>query len=222
MRPGRLMIWGKLFFTVGAISFAGSLPPGVLNVSVLRLAGTGGIQEAMWFAAGAVLAETGSVIAALFTSGLPERFRFLYKWFSMLALLMVLGLSVQYFYAAWAPLNPILYEVGNTGAPFRTGLLLSLLNPMHLTFWLGWAALMRREVSFPAGRGTNFFFLLGACTGSMLGFWVFAQMGIHGFAYLQKYHFWINILIGSSLLLVCAKQLYNSVQEWSFLRPERP
>ena len=65
-------------------------------------------------------------------------------------------------------------------APFISGLLLSLLNPLHLPFWMGWTAVLRargllvdtrREYNIyvvAIGTGTGFAFLVYGITGHLL------------------------------------------------------
>ncbi|HEY4110811.1 hypothetical protein [Puia sp.] len=127
----------QLFWTVLAISFAGSLPPGILNTGITGLAVKQGVAASLSFGLGAILSEMLVVRIALAgttslkTTGPNPRRKWIYLITTGLLLLL-------------AFLHPG-GSVAFSRYPFITGTLLSLFNPLHLPFWLGWRAALRSK-----------------------------------------------------------------------------
>jgi len=173
----------RLFFLGFAVSCVGSLPPGVLNAGVAALVVNGGVASAAAFGMGAVLAEVMVVRLALTGMGVG---RGLARWSGVFACAIVLTLGV------WGVRESLRMDGGalmllSSRQPFVAGLVLSLLNPLHLPFWAGWIAVLRgrdllgdwkgSRVVFPVavGLGTAVAFALYGLTGSFFLRW----LGMH-------------------------------------------
>lgn len=165
----------KLFFSVLGISFVGSLPPGVLNTGVTGLAVSGGVLAAVWFGLGAILVEM--VIVRIAHAGMGV-FQMKRKWLFMGISLVMVTFTVWYFHrSAGVP------QYGRY--PFLGGVLLSVLNPLHLPFWLGWTAVLRGRNLLANARIEYNLFSAGIGVGTALAFLVY---GVAGQLILQLLH----------------------------------
>ena len=162
------------------ISFIGSLPVGTLNVNITDLVIDKHIGAAILFGMGAMLVEVGMVRIALVTVKRLEGMSRLFRWFRLLGCIVVLLFAFISLEAAWH-----LRKAGVTipfagNAPFVSGLILSLLNPLHVPFWMGWTAVLKakglmsdvqRDYNIyvsAIGMGTCIAFLVYGITGHLL------------------------------------------------------
>jgi GNAT superfamily N-acetyltransferase len=157
----RIFLWGF------GVSCVGSLPPGILNTGVAALVGNGGVVAAVEFGLGAVLVEVVLVRLALAgMASMKGAARWVYLGCGAVLCLVAFGVK------GW----------GVSRLPFFTGAALSLINPLHLPFWLGWiAALRRRKILgdkdggvFPlaVGAGTAVAFLVYGFAGGLFVGWL--------------------------------------------------
>jgi len=168
----------RLFFSVAGISFVGSLPPGILNTGVSGLVASAGPAIAGWFGLGAIFAEMAVVRIAHAGLGAWSGAVRVPRW-------VAIGLSVLL-------LSLMLFHSGKTGGtpryvhyPFFGGVLLSVLNPLHLPFWLGWTAVLRGRNLLANARIEYNLFSAGIGVGTALAFLVY---GVAGQLILQLLH----------------------------------
>ncbi len=124
------------------ISLAGSLPPGFITVALMNTTVSQGVASALWFSMGVVLAELAFVYVALVAMS-----RFLanpnwmlpLRWCSLVVLLMLT------IYTATLVFSPVSAAGKSTAAPvfmaqwpFLAGILIRMLTPTMVSFWLGW------------------------------------------------------------------------------------
>lgn len=189
----------QLFLWVLSISFTGSLPPGTLNTGVTDLVVNGGAFAAIQFGLGAILVEVAFVRVVLAGMSVLKGTGRVLRWGSVMGVVVMLLLAIISFKGA-------LYK-GWGGVPLVSGILLSFLNPLHLPFWMGWAAVLRskrvlgdtvfeRNVFAGAvGLGTAFAFFVYGLTGHLFIRWLQINKGL------------LNWLIGLTLLTAGVMQL---------------
>lgn len=112
----------------------GSIPPGTINLSVLQLGLQGKIAIAWRFILVAALMEYPFAWLAISlesylisTPAIVENFRLI----SALVMLGLGGLNI------WGAGRPTTFTRSMENSGFRRGLVLALLNPMIIPFWLG-------------------------------------------------------------------------------------
>lgn len=93
--------------------------------------------------------------------------------------------------------------------PLLSGLLLSLLNPLHLPFWIGWIAVLRSRgvLGNTVVEGNVFVCALGL--GTALAFIVYGSAGHFFIGWLQVNKALLNWLIALTLLVTGLLQLYR-------------
>lgn len=192
-----------IYFTGFIISFLGSLPFGSLNITAFNIAAYRSLYEALFYALAVVLVE---LIAVRITLGYSKKINFesgliLFSLPFFAAVLMYL--SISGFIAAGntetSGMNPIIYPPINSY--FLLGLLLSLSNPLHFPFWMGWNAFLRDKGKLSNQPGMHASYIFGIGIGSMLALLVFIVAGKYLIAGNNHFHRLIDI-VTSSLYLI--------------------
>jgi threonine/homoserine/homoserine lactone efflux protein len=123
-------------------SFIGTIPPGTLNVNILQLGLDNKIATAWRFALAAALVEYPyawlavkfeSMIVA--TPGVTENIQ----------LIAACVMSALGAFTLWSLRYPSQFATRFNQSGFRRGLLLSILNPLALPFWLGATAYLHSQ-----------------------------------------------------------------------------
>jgi threonine/homoserine/homoserine lactone efflux protein len=190
-----IFYWGML------ISFLGALPPGVMNITAIQIAGNQGNETALIYASGSMLVEV--IIVRLTLSGmnwLTRRQRF-FQVLEWITAVLLIAFSVACFVAAetMKELPAILPEL--LLPPFLTGMLISLINPLHIPFWMGWSSvLLNKEILIPKTDQYNWY-VTGIAAGTMVGFMVYIFGGVFILETFQSNQFFINCIAGSALLI---------------------
>ena len=102
--------------------------------------------------------------------------------------------------------------------PFWTGALLSLTNPLHIPFWLGWSTvLMNKNILKPDPFEYNWY-VIGIGLGTMAGFAVFIYAGNILVVEIQQHQSLLNYVIGIALLITGLIQIRKIKQMPASLR----
>ena len=198
----RVFFWGML------VSFLGSLPLGTMNVTVTQISVQAGIRDGFVFAWGSTVIEVIIVRSALITmkwiTGQHKLFRFL----EYITISVILFLSIASFVAAYKMsgfASPLPVRSVN---PFWWGAFLSLTNPLHIPFWIGWSTiLMNKDILRPVPAQYNWY-VAGIGLGSLLGFAVFIYAGNFLVTMIQQHDSLLNCVIGVVLLVTAMIQIY--------------
>ncbi len=203
----------KTIFSAGLlISFLGSLPPGLLNIVAVQVSEDKGFLAALSYAAGATLAEMATVRIVL--SGMKwfnsRRYFFsVLEWLTAFVLLLFAGAC---FLAALSmqDLGKIIPQ--SFLPPFLTGLLFSLLNPVHFPFWLGWSSFAFSKGSLKRDAQHYNWFIAGIGIGAMAGFLIYIAGGVYLFGVIQQNQYIVNGILGIILLLAALLQVRRMVK----------
>ena len=203
---GRLPTLGVYAFF---ISFTGTLPIGTLNVSVTNLVIDGDVRAAILFGLGAILVEVGMVRLALVIVKRLEGMDRLLGWFRLLACFVILLLAFVSLEAAWH-MRKAGSAIPITGhAPFFSGLVLSLLNPLHLPFWMGWTAVLRRKGLLSDTRNEYNIYVIAIGVGTCMAFVLYGVTGHFLILFLRMNQQLFNWLTGVALLMAGLVQLWK-------------
>lgn len=193
--------YSLIFFWGMVISFLGSLPPGTMNIAATQIASHQGKESAFIYSIGSMLAEVLIVRTAL--SGMKQIIRRhrLFHILELLTALLLLGMAITCFVATTdiRSVNSILpnYQL----PPFKTGVLLSIVNPMHIPFWLAWTSvLMSKNILSPLPKHYNCY-ILGIAIGTISGFITFIYLGAYLLDIFERNQFIIFPLTGLVLLI---------------------
>jgi threonine/homoserine/homoserine lactone efflux protein len=207
----------KIFLTGLGISFLGSLPLGTMNVAATHIAVADGARAALIFAVAAVLVEMIYARVALVAMDRVARHQRLFRMFEWLTVLIIFSLAAGSLLAA-------IHRSGLGKAmpihvihPFLLGILLSATNPLHITFWFGWSAvLLNKHILLPQTANYNIY-TVGIAIGSILGYSVFIFGGDYLVNQLRANQDILNWVIGGILLITAFIQLYRILTKPSSL-----
>ncbi|MBK6620023.1 MAG: LysE family transporter [Saprospirales bacterium] len=172
--------WLLLFSYGIALSFIGSLPFGIINMTVAETTVRKGFAAGVWVAVGASVVEFIQVLVSLKLIGLFVENSRLEKIFDLIALLVFLGLAIISFRNARKEASPREAQVSNLPAipDFFRGALVSSFNVMVFPYWIfygayfsshGWMKLQNLDISI---------FSAGAMTGTFVVLLLYARLGL--------------------------------------------
>jgi threonine/homoserine/homoserine lactone efflux protein len=200
-KQATIFYWGFL------ISWAGTLPPGLFTITASQMASAGDHPAAWQFSAGAVLAEAVVVRLALGgihrLSGKKKFFRLL-EWMGI-GLLLLFAMACFVTALRGQDFGTITGKI--TRASFLTGFLLSLINPLHIPFWMGWTLLLLRKEILRVNSASFNWFVTGIGAGALLGFWIFIDAGAQLLRLFRVNQSWIQYGLGFLLLWVAVFQI---------------
>ena len=134
-----------LAFLLGfSFSFIGSIPPGTLNLSVIQLSLGGHKAAAFRFALAAAIFEFPYAYLAVTFEELITASPWVVANFRLLAAIVMLTLGVINIisHLKSKPAD-LLITVKKSG--FRRGMILSILNPLAIPFWIGVTAYLKNQ-----------------------------------------------------------------------------
>ncbi len=125
-------------------SYLGSIPPGAINLSVLQLSFHNNKAAALRFSLAAALVEFPYVLIALQFEGWLTSTPLIVNNIKMVSAIVMITLGVintiAYFRSSPSPVLNKLRESG-----FRKGLIISILNPLAIPFWIGISAYLHHQ-----------------------------------------------------------------------------
>ena len=191
------------------ISFTGSLPVGTLNVSVTDLTINMGAGAALQFGLGAILVEVALVRIALVTVKRLAGLKHLFQFFRVFACMVVLLLAVLSLYAAWHMQKQGVVVPFAHYTPFFSGIFLSLINPLHLPYWMGWTAALRSKGVLTDRKEDLNVFVTAIGSGTAFAFLLYGVAGHLLITFLRMQENLFNWLVGLALLLAGMVQLWK-------------
>jgi len=130
-------------FVAGLIfSFLGSIPPGTMNLVVLQLGLESKIKIALRFSiAVAIIEYPYAWIAVAFEDWITSSPMIIQNFQLITAIVMtIIGI-----FTIWSAQKPSDFSVRSNESGFRRGLVLSVLNPMAIPFWIGVTAYLKAQ-----------------------------------------------------------------------------
>ncbi len=155
----------QTFLIAFIFSFLGSIPPGTLNLTVLRLGLEHKMSIAWRFALAAALIEYPYAWLALLFEDWITSSPAVVSNFALISGIVMLTLGVVTIRTALKPAGDV-GTVRESG--FRKGLVLSLLNPLALPFWIGITAYLKSQGWIALGSAAEIHsYLLGISLGAL-------------------------------------------------------
>jgi threonine/homoserine/homoserine lactone efflux protein len=163
-----------VFIIAFAFSFIGTLPPGSLNIMVIQLGLEHKINIAWRFALAAAIVEYPYAWVAVKFETLITSSPIITENFQVITALVMLLLGIISLFTA-AKKTSATNKFSQSG--FRRGLLLAVLNPMALPFWVAMTAYIRsRGWTDLSDNYELHFYLLGVSLGTLVAFMMFAYL----------------------------------------------
>lgn len=197
----------KAFLVGLLVSFLGSLPPGLMNIVAVQIASEQGRGAAMLYSTGSMLAEVLTVgVVMSIMNWLLKRLVFfaVLEWVTV----VLLGLFALGCFWVAGSTRDLIGLIPVIGLPaFFTGAVISLLNPMHIPFWLGWTSYLANKGIVPTGGRRRYYYMAGIAAGTMAGFAVYAYGGQPFFELLSANNAGFNYTLGTLLLVISLLQV---------------
>ncbi|MFM9838410.1 MAG: LysE family translocator [Cyclobacteriaceae bacterium] len=176
-------------FLAGTIfSFIGSIPPGTLNVTVLQLGLDKKKDVALRFALAVAIIEYPYAWIAVAFEGWLTSSPLIIENFQLITAIVMTTLGV---FTLWASRKPSTFSVKFNESGFRRGIILSLLNPMAIPYWMGATAYFKAQGWINLStNGLIHSYVFGTSVGAMLLLTLFVFMATRLAPYVQQ-----NIII---------------------------
>lgn len=208
----------KLFCWGMAISFAGSLPLGTLNLSVANYMLRHDLPAAIEFSITAIAAEILLVRISLGAVKKLERLKHYYKLFNLLAFMVLLLLAIHTLTTAHKAHQFSVALPFINLSPIAAGLLLSAINPLHLPFWIGWSTALKSRKILDEQSSSYNWFITAIGTGTALAFMVYGSMARYLVNLPGQQQEWLSVFVGITLLVMALLQLYKMLPKWIITR----
>jgi threonine/homoserine/homoserine lactone efflux protein len=203
----------KVYFAGFLISFLGTLPLGTLNITAFQIAINQNITEAFLFSLAAIIVE---LIVVRITLSQVLKFKINQKWqlyIFPLAITLLVYLAVSNFSLA-PQVNIKTSVLPVIGSSVLSGFILSILNPMHIPFWMGWNKVLSTKYILNEQPGMHLSYMIGIGLGSLVGFLPFILAGKFIFHQYSEYHHLITPMLGGvyiCLALYLGWQFYKAL-----------
>jgi len=135
----------------------------------------------------------------------------LFTFFSLLACLALFVLAGAGLWAAFRMHVPETVVPLTGRRPFLAGLLLSILNPLHLPFWLGWTAVFKSRKMLTDTSASYNIYVTAIGIGTSLAFLLYGLAGHLFIDILRERQVLLNIIVSLTLLMTGLITLYKKV-----------
>ena len=178
------------------LSFIGSLPFGLINITTSKISIEKGVRAALWFALGASIIELVQAFISISFAGLLIKGSSLsnaFGWFSFILFLM-LGIYYLFFNKTKTAKD---HSKGlKKGRLILSGISISALNFMVFPYWIFYFTYLKKQAILSFEYPMQLVFALGVGSGTFLLLWLYAVLGkklMQRFSLVDRY---INKVIG--------------------------
>ncbi|MTI41306.1 LysE family transporter [Fulvivirga lutimaris] len=134
-----------IIFAIAFIfSFLGSIPPGSINISIIQLSVEGRMAAALRFALAAALIEYPYVIIAIEFEDWLTSTPVIMNNIRLISAVVMLTLGAVNLKVYFRPTKNKTFEKLQSSG-FRKGLIISILNPLAIPFWIGITAYLKNQ-----------------------------------------------------------------------------
>lgn len=198
------------FLIAVLISFAGSLPFGMVNMAVAHTAIQKGMGPAMFMAAGVCLVELIQAYVALKFTWLFNENAQIERIFQIIAMLAFFGGGIYFlFFAKPKPATDEEVPVGKRRNEFYKGIFLSSINLLAIPFWISFAAILTANDLLERDDLHVFVFAVGTAVGTFGLLFFYSMLGAKVFNKSEQIKKWINKFIGLLLVGFGLFQIYK-------------
>lgn len=160
-----------------AISFVGALPPGTMTITATFIGAKQGQIAGVTYGIGSAMAEALVIILLLCTIRYIHRWNNIYFLLQAFATIFLVAITIGCFYLAYSDSKINFIDNSYRLQPFSSGFLISILNPLHIPFWLGWSAVLIKKNVLQTGLANYSSYIIGIAAGSMLNFMLYVSGG---------------------------------------------
>ncbi len=176
------------------LSFIGSLPFGIINMTVAHTALQKGVKAGLIVAAGAATIEFFQVFVALKFTWLFADGGSVEHWLHILALVVFMAAGIYFFFFAKSKSGPSRPQ--HMQNLFARGLFVSTLNVMALPYWVFYGAWLSAQGVLAHDNNTVLIFSAGTVLGTFTLLLCYALLGDRILSKYENVTRWVNRFIG--------------------------
>lgn len=199
----------KILFAGIVLSLLGSLPPGLISLTVSHTAIRRGITAAIALALGAAFAEFFQAWIAVAMSDWFLSHPSVETGFKWVASLVFLALAVHLLWFAKPPKEPTSIATLSNTKQFGKGLIISAFNLMAIPYWFTYCGWLRLEGWWEDGLFYTLIFSAGVSIGTTLALSLYAWLGAIIVQKSANIAEKANRFVGVIFLALAAKMLYG-------------
>lgn len=204
----------KVLFIGLFVSFIGSLPLGTLNVAAMQISIASGVQAALLFSFGSLLAEMIYVRLSLVAMDWLRKQAKLLSFFDFLTFLLLVGLAISNFHVAFTSGGQNRNLILDSSMPkLLLGFLMSAINPVQIPFWFGWSTVLFSRGLLEAKNRQYNAYIIGIGMGTLLGNSIFIFGGQLVASAIRNNQSMVSLIIGSIFLVTAIWQLYKLLRK---------
>ncbi|HVM88810.1 MAG TPA: LysE family transporter [Puia sp.] len=197
----------KLLLAGWLISFLGSLPPGTMNMAATFISLEKGSGAGLMYALGSMLVEIIIVRIVLEAMHWLARHHKLFRLLELFTIGLILALATGSLLSVNNKTGLANSFAGNLIPPFWEGAVLSVTNPLHIPFWLGWSAFLLQKNILKSSPHQYNTYVTGIGVGTMTGFAVFIYSGQLFVSRISAHAGIFNFSVGIVLLITAFFQI---------------
>ena len=169
-----------------SFSFIGTIPPGTLNLSIIQLGLDKKIKTAWRFGIAASIIEYPYAWLAVKFENLITSSPLITDNIQLITAIVMLTVGAL---TLWSDDRPSDLGEKVKASGFRRGILLGILNPLALPFWVGTTAYLKGQHWIDLSMPLNLHcYLLGASLGALAVFMIFAYLAQHLISEFKQSH----------------------------------
>jgi len=196
-----------LFFAGLVLSLVGSLPPGLISLSVAQTAILRGFGSAIVLALGAAFAEFFQALGAVFFADWFLGHPVAARGFQIAAIPVFLGLATYLWFFAKTPRTPEMDAPKAAMRQFGRGMAVSFFNLLAVPYWIAYTGWLQVNGWWSDGMAAAFWFAGGVVAGTMGALALYAWLAQEMTRRSELVARWINrfvalIFLGLGLKLV--------------------
>lgn len=204
------MAFLNTFFLAVLVAFVGFMPPGMLNMTSLKMSLENSRKKAIGFVAGAVtIILAQAFLAITFAKYLAQNPQII-EYLTYGAIVVFLGLAFLFYRQARQKVNVEVKKQERSS--YLAGMAMSSMNMLAIPFFLGYSTLLEAKGWLQVDPPHNFVFALGAVFGAFSLFFIYVLFA----EYIQKRVQFIaqniNYILSILFLLLAIMTIYNVLQ----------
>jgi len=181
-----------------AFSFVGSIPPGTINISVIQLSLDRKYYAAIRFALAAAIVEYPYAFIAVRFEEYITSTPLVVENFTIIAGLAMILLGILNLWPSKQPLQ-ITEKYKHSG--FRKGVVISMLNPLAIPFWIGVTAYLKSNGWVSTDNNLIYLYVLGVSAGTFALLLMLAVLAKKATRFVEQ-GLWLKKLPGTIFLLL--------------------
>lgn len=204
------MVFLNTFLLAVLVAFVGFMPPGMLNMTSLKMSLENSRKKAIGFVSGAVtIILIQAFLAITFAKYLAQNPHII-EYLTYGAIVVFLGLAFLFYRQARQKVNVQVKKQERSS--FLAGMAMSSMNMLAIPFFLGYSTLLEAKGWLQVDPPHNYIFAIGAVFGSFLLFFIYVLFA----EYIQKRVQFIakniNYILSLLFLFLAIVTIYNVLQ----------